>query len=344
MDSRTPDLRDLLGKRVQILHTKRRLSIQKRIVSFEGQFYVLHFFLRKSTKSRFEKAMQQLQDAGISAQHIVAATTSRRDALTAGGHWLALSYLPGAPLSQKAHPQALSALGRTLAKLNAIEGEASGALFERRRPVLPHTGYLARMGASHTPEERHWIEASRARMERLPANQLTHGDLYGSNIIEQDDHAIGLIDYELMTYDVSGIELAATLLRPFCRQTAQRRSLLDSYLAACSPALAAIWRAHSADLLFTAAARLLAAREQRIRHQASRDRLFALGERLLPAGMRKSLKGRRASIAKNLASARTNEVYYRHVIKTMLGLHLAAPTLDPVTLLERCDKLFGKPA
>ena len=343
MDSRTPDLRDLLSKRVRILHTKRRLSIQKRIVVFEEQTYVLHFFLRKSTKDRFETAVRKLQDAGISAQHVCAGTRSRREALRAGGHWLALSFLPGTPLTRKAHPQALAALGGTLAKLNAIEGAASGALFERRRPVLPHEAYLSREAQTHTQEERRWIEESLARMRRLPANQLTHGDLYGSNIIEQDDHAIGLIDYELMTYDVSGIELAATLMRPFCRQGAQRRSLLQGYLAACPAALADIWQRHAADLVFTAATRLLAARQRRIRHLVIRDRLLAAGERMLPPAMRKRVTERRAAVARNIVSAGENEAYYRHIARTMVGLCLAEPAIDPVRLLEQCDKRFRKP-
>lgn len=344
MDSRTPDLSDLLGKRARILHTKQRLSIQKRIVEFERQTYVLHFFLRKSTKTRFERAMQQLQEAGISAQHVCAGTSSRRHALKAGGHWLALSYLPGTPLTAQAHPDALAALGRTLAKLNAIEGAASGALFERRQPVLPHEAYLAGAGQALTPEERRWIEASLGRMRLLPANQLTHGDLYGSNIIEQENHAIGLIDYELMTYDVSGIELAATLMRPFCRQRAQRRSLLESYLAACPVALRDTWQNHAPDLIFTAATRLLAAREQRISHLMRRDRLLAAVRPLLPSALRTRVASRRSAIAKNIASARANEAYYRHIAGTMVGLCLAEPGIDPLRLMECCDRLFRKPA
>lgn len=176
-----------------------------------------------------------------------------------------------------------------------------------------------------------------------PANQLTHGDLYGSNIIEQDDHAIGLIDYELMTYDVSGIELAATLMRPFCRQGAQRRGLLQGYLAACPAALADIWQRHAADLVFTAATRLLAARQRRIRHLVIRDRLLAAGERVLPPAIRKRVTERRAAIARNIASAGENEAYYRHIARTMVGLCLADPAIDPVRLLEQCDKRFRKP-
>ena len=343
MDSRTPDLRDLLSKRVRIVHTKRRLSIQKRIVEFQQQTYVLHFFLRKSTKDRFEATVRKLGEAGISAQHVCAGTGSRREALRAGGHWLALSYLPGTPLSRKAHPKALAALGGTLAKLNAIEGAAAGALFERRLPVLPHEAYLSLGGTAHTPEERRWIEDSLARMRRLPANQLTHGDLYGSNIIEQDDHAIGLIDYELMTYDISGIELAATLMRPFCRQGAQRRNLLQGYLAACPVALADIWQHHAPDLVFAAATRLLAARQKRIRHLTTRDRLLAAVSRVAPSSIRKRIKDRRAAIAKNIASAGENETYYLHIARTMVGLCIAEPAIDPVHLLEQCEKFFRKP-
>ena len=337
MDSHSPDLGDLLGRQARILHAKRRLHIQKRIVEFEQEKYVLHRFLWKKTRDRFEATVRRLHEAGITAQHVCTGTSSLPQALRCRGHWLALSFLPGTPLPHKAHPDALAALGRTLAKLNALEGAGPGALFERRLPFLPHEAYLSRPPHALAPDERRWIEESLTRMRQLPGNQLTHGDLYGSNIIEQDDHSVGLIDYELMTYDISGIELAATLIRPFCRRSAQRRSLLRAYLAACPAELRDIWQTHASDMIFTAAARLLATRQQRLRRLMLRDRLLAR-----PAWLGLPLQSRREAIARDIRSARSNEAYYGNIARTMVGLCLADPKIDPVRLLDQCDRALNR--
>lgn len=337
MDSPPPDLRDLLGRQARILHTKRRLHIQKRIVEFDGRKYVLHRFLRKATRDRFEATVRRLHEAGVLAQSVCTGTSSLQEAARFRGHWVALSFLPGKPLARKAPPKVLAALGRTMAGLNTIEGDAPGALFERRQPVLPHENHLAEHGQALSADERRWIEDSLARMRRLPGNQLIHGDLYGGNIIAQEDQSVGLIDYELMTYDVSGIELAATLLRPFCRRTAQRQGLLKAYLAACPEALRSVWETHAPDLIFTATARLLSLRRRRLKHLIIRDRWFSRGKILLPPPLRRHVESRLDTIAKNIRSARLAEAYYLTVARTMVGICLADPGIDPVGLLERCD-------
>src|SRR5690606_10896675 len=99
---------------------------------------------------------------------------------------------------------------------------------------------------------------------------------------------------------------------------------------------------HAADLVFTAATRLLAARQKRIRHLAIRDRLLAAGERVLPASMRTRAGDRRAAITRNIASPREKESYYRHIARTMIGLCLTGPAIVAVRLLEQCDALFRK--
>jgi Ser/Thr protein kinase RdoA (MazF antagonist) len=341
MDSPPPDLRDLLGKQARILHTKRRFHIQKRIVEFDGRKYVLHRFLRKTTKDRFEATVRRLREAGVLAQNVSAGTSSMKQSLQFRGHWLALSYLPGKPIHRRAPPAVLAALGSTMARLNAIEGDAPGALFEERQPALPHEDYLAAHRQTLSPDETRWIDDSLARMRRLPGNQLTHGDLYGGNIIAQEDNSVGLIDYELMTYDVSGIELAATLLRPFCRRTLQRRGLLQAYLSTCPAGLRDVWSAHAPDLIFTAAARLLSLRQTRLRHLVMRHRIFTGLKTLLPWPLRKRVENRLDDIDKNIGAARLNEAYYLTIARTMVGLCLADPKIKPERLLSLCDAQFS---
>ena len=77
-------------------------------------------------------------------------------------------------------------------------------------------------------------------------------------------YSVGLIDYELLANDLSGIELAATLLRPFCRTERTRRALLRAYLAACPAELRQAWKENSHDFIFAAAARLALARQDRV--------------------------------------------------------------------------------
>src|SRR5690606_8731936 len=102
----------------------------------------------------------------------------------------------------------------------------------------------------------------------------THGDLYGANIIVDADHSVGLIDYELLAYDLAGIELAATLLRPFCRNEGRRRALLRAYLASCPAELRQAWKENSRDFIFAAAARLALARQDRVSHIARREQIL----------------------------------------------------------------------
>ncbi len=346
MKSAHPSISELLSGHADVVHRKWRFHLQKRIVKLNGQTYVLYRFRFGRTMARFEEALGRLERAGISVQSICARTSGLGERLRYG-NWLALSYLPGRPLERRPDEQSLASLGRTMARLNTLGGEPRRALFQRKHPTLPHEDYL-KAEPRLTEAQRDWIRASRARLEKLPATQLTHGDLYGDNIIVEADQSVGLIDYELLANDLSGIELAATLLRPFCRTERTRRALLRAYLAACPAELRQAWKENSHDFIFAAAARLALARQDRVGYIARRERLFAL-RRFLPFGPDQAARDQaREHNRKIVQSALRNEAYYLNVARVMTRICLKRPGLGSIALLKKCDlhhrKIRGRAA
>ncbi|MCD2181504.1 phosphotransferase enzyme family protein [Rhizobium sp. GN54] len=340
MKSAHPSISELLSGHAVVLHRKWRFHLQKRIVKLDGQTYVLYRFRFRRAMVRFEEALGRLERAGLSVQSICARTSSPGERLR-HGNWLALSYLPGRPLERRPDAGRLTSLGKTMARLNALTGEPRHALFQHRHPTLPHEAYLAAEGRL-TDAQRDWIRASLARLETLSATQLTHGDLYGDNIIVDADGSVGLIDYELMAYDLAGIELAATLLRPFCRNDRTRRALLRAYMASCPRRLRRLWRKNSCDFIFAAAARLALARQDRVSHIERQERLLSL-RRLLPFGPDKAAYDRaRESHDKIVRAAQRNEAYYRNVARVMVDICIRRPGIGPVSLLRICDQRYRK--
>lgn len=340
MNSAHPSISELLAGHAHVLHTKWRLNLQKRIVELNGQKYVLYRFRFRKSMDRFADALQRLKQAGIRVQSVCARSSSIGERLR-HGNWLALSYLPGRPLEKRPEPQSLAALGQVMATLNTIEGPAQHALFHGRHPQLPHSAYIAaETGLSEA--QRAWIDNSLERLRQVSGTQLTHGDLFGDNILVSADHSIGLIDYELLAYDISGIELAATLLRPFCRKRYRRRALLDAYLAACPAKLKQSWDEYGRDFVFAAAARLAMARRDRIRHIARQERLLNV-RRLLPLGMDDmAFEREHEGNLRIVRSARRNEAYYLNVARLMIDLCIEQPDIDPVTLLRKCDHHYRR--
>ncbi|MFD1326982.1 phosphotransferase enzyme family protein [Mycoplana ramosa] len=341
MINRHPSISELLAGQADVLHSKWRFNIRKRIVELNQQKYVLYRFRTKRTMEHFEQTIHRLAGAGIAVQSVCARTSSFGQYLR-HGHWLALSYLPGRPLPNNPNRDGLISLGQTLAKLYSLEGPPQRALFERRQPKLPHEAYLA-AETQLSDKHRTWIRESMDRLRRLPATQLTHGDLFGNNIIQNDDQSIGLIDYELLAYDLSGIELAATLLRPFCRRGQKRRILMRAYLTSCSPQLRQVWRQCGRDLVFAAAARLALARQDRVRHVTRKNRLLKIGQLLPHRPVREAATRQLEANVRIIRAAMRNEAYYLNITRTMIDLCLAEPDADPISLLQQCDLLFVRP-
>ncbi|HVK90084.1 MAG TPA: phosphotransferase [Mycoplana sp.] len=334
MTTRHPSISDLLARDAVVVHSKWRFRMQKRIVELNGRTYVLYRFRRKRTKARFEDTIRRLEQAGIAIQSICARTSTFGEYLR-HGHWVALSYLPGEPIAKRVNRAGLVSLGRTIARLNAIEGPPQQALFGAKRPVLPHETYLAR-DTQLTESQRRWIRKSHARLQGLAGAQLTHGDLFSGNIIQNDDNSVSLIDYELLAHDLAGIELAATLLRPFCRTDKRRRILLAAYLAACSPKLRQAWDVYGRDFLFAAAARLALARQDRVRHVTRLNRILAARRLLSRRG--EELTGRYEANLAVIRSAQRNEAYYVGMARTMIELCLVDSETGPLDLLQLCHQ------
>lgn len=338
MESANLRIGDLLAGNVTVLHTKWRFSLQKRIVEYRDERYVLYRFRWKSSMARFERAIRRLHQAGIPVQSVRARTSSLAEYLRYG-NCVALSYLPGKPIAGRKNRPALASLGRVLASLNSLKGPPRRSLFKLERPVLPHRAFLDRQ-ETLDDSQRSWLRRSMARLSGLPATQLTHGDLFGANIIQNDDNSVGLIDYELMAYDLAGIELAATFLRPFSRSQAQRRVLLDAYLASCPPELCEAWARFDRDFVFAAAARLAMARQDRILHVSRRNKAL-LAVKLISFGRKRlALEARLAANRKIVAQSERNGSYYLSVARTMIDLCAANLNADAISLLEECDSRY----
>lgn len=336
MTSHLPRLEDMLGPEAQVLLEGGRPGLQKRIIAINGVKYVLQHFRTKRGAIDFENTIDRLHRAGISVQTICTGTRTWRETLRYG-HWLAFAYLPGNILAEDAEDAALAALGATMARLNTLEGTPYRALFDRTHPRLPHASYASRQARVLTPAQNRWIEESFIRLRALPGTQLTHGDLYAKNILKSPDGAISLIDYEMLAYDLSGIELAATLLRPFCRQRRQRQALLTAYLAASPPRLKAIWEEHGADLLFAAAARLALGRKDKLQRTWRRDRIVAFRQALAPPSMRETLAQKRAAYARVIHDTEKRYSRYLHVSHRLATVAATDPDIDPISLIERCE-------
>lgn len=338
MKSANPSIGELLAGHVDVVHTKWRFSLQKRIVELNGSRYVLYRFRSKTMMRRFEDALALLSAAGVPVQSVCARTSTVGGYLR-HGHWLALSYLPGHPLGKNPGQRLMTELGKTMAKVNGIAGPQRQSLFSRRRPELPHRAYLE-MATGLDDRQREWISASLARLERLQGAQLTHGDLFVDNIIVMPDKSIGLIDYELMAYDLSGIELAGTLLRSFCRKNHTRRALLRAYMAACPPKLKAAWTQYCRDFVFAAAARLVLARQERLRHIARKQRFLSLRSALPFGPTTAEVARQRKAYQGIIRSAKKNEEYYLHILRTMIDICIKNKGIGAVALLDKCDRTY----
>jgi Ser/Thr protein kinase RdoA (MazF antagonist) len=323
----------LLSPEARIIHQRNRLTVSKRIVVHGRNRYVLQRFRRRATFERFILLMQQMAEAGASVQRIVAHTDTA-ELQRRHGYWVALDFVRGQPLRPKAAPRTVISFGRCLARLHSIEGPESQPLFVAHRPTLPHAAYLRAMTLS--PEERAWIRDSGERLRRVPANHLTHGDVYGENVIVARDLSVALIDYELMAFERAGIELAITLLRPFCRRTPDRSLLVRTYLAQCGAANAEAWRLHATDFLFAAAARLSLQRRWRRWGLLLTDSLLKARVRLIPFGKAGAERSMRINASKKRIGER-NEAYYEHVARAVVRDSLAGASDKPLHMLARIN-------
>lgn len=333
----------LLSPQARITHHRKRLMMSKSIVEWEGRNYVLHRFRCRATFKRFVKLIEQVSDSGASIQRI-AALTATDDQQRRHGYCVALDYVPGTLLGGRTTVETLVSFGQNLARLHSVEGPDNEALFAAARPRLPHRAHV-RANADLSADERTWIEAIHARLQATRANNLTHGDLYAGNIIAGADGRVSLIDYELMAFERAGIELAIALLRSFCRHADDRRLLLETYLAHCSPALAQAWHGTFADFHFAAAARLASQRRSRFWRLTVYNQLLKLRARLARSG-RPDLERRIEKNEKLRWSAQRQALHYRRVARALVQIGLARPDLDAFGVFDAVsfDKRGGAPA
>lgn len=343
MTSYSVDMADLLSPEAEILHTKRRFNLQKRIVRLNDETFVMYRFRRKGMLERFEGILREVAAAGVSIQPVEARTSTFGEYLRFG-YWIALGHVPGVQMG-KPTPRSIASLARNLVRLHSLEGPPPGkALFQGKNPQLPHQAYC---DDDHglTADQKQWVNASSEKLQKIRGVQLTHGDLFSGNIIRAPDETVSLIDYELLAYDKSGIELASALIRHFSRQEKNRRLLLETYLENCSPELKAMWQEHAPDFIFAAAARLALSRKQRARNVLLKDRFDQLQRRLLPLERSQQALSRRHQ--RNFVivqTARAHEHYYRHIARTVIDQCRLAPGIDPLALLLHGNQSYVEPA
>lgn len=338
MTSYSVDMAELLSPKAEILHTKRRFNLQKRIVRLNGETFVMYRFRRKGMQERFVAILREIAAAGVSIQPVEARTSTIGEYMRFG-YWITLGHVPGVQMG-KPTPGSIASLARNLVRLHSLEGPPGKALFQGKNPKLPHRAYRDD-DQTLSADQKQWIEQSHVRLQRISRTQLTHGDLFSGNIIRGPDETVSLIDYELLSYDASGIELASALIRHFSRQEKNRRLLLETYLENCSPELRAIWQEHAPDFIFAAAARLALSRKKRARNVLVKDRLDQLQCRLVPLAHSKQTSSRRHQ--QNLViieTARAHEHYYRHIASTAIDVCREAPGTDALTLLLHCNQSY----
>ena len=98
MTSYSVDMAALLSPRAEILHTKRRFNLQKRIVRLSDDTFVMYRFSRKGMLERFEGTLRQVAAAGVSIQPIEARTSTFGEYMRFG-HWIALGHVPGVQMA-----------------------------------------------------------------------------------------------------------------------------------------------------------------------------------------------------------------------------------------------------
>ncbi|QRM55320.1 phosphotransferase [Sinorhizobium sp. BG8] len=328
------DIRDLLSPDVRIVHSTRRPYFEKRIVEHNGT-YVLYRFHDREQMELLERTIDRIAGSGARVQAVQGriSTTSGDDKRF--GNWIALAYLPGEKIGgRSASPASVISLADNLARLHSVEGPAYHALFQSAEPRLPHQDFLKDNG-DLPPEAQRWIEESAARFEIISATQLTHGDLYASNILVGEDQSVALIDYELLAHEPFGIELAIALLRPFCLSEKNRKLLLRTYLRTCPVELRRSWKRHGRDFVFAAAARLALSRTRRFRNLRIQNFIVGAKSRLSPSA--KTRSALHETYRKNVAlieSARNREIYFRHIARAVVRLCLERPDIEPLQLIK----------
>jgi Ser/Thr protein kinase RdoA (MazF antagonist) len=257
----------------------RRRFFEKRIVLLANSRYVLYRFFFPSHAERLMWLLKEGRGRSVPMQKFLCRTGSWYEAVYYCGYWVAASYEQGSPLLDAGTTTSVAALGRALARLHSIERSSAGPLFRLALTWGTYAQQLLRQlrrglrsggrpGHKETRFYYDWLQREGAFIKDLSGYQLTHGDIYGRNILVRDGD-ICLIDYELARFEPAGLELATALLRAFCGERPDlRHSLLQAYLETCPYPLACLWHKKAAFFLVAAALRLAERRQFRARRLA----------------------------------------------------------------------------
>lgn len=331
--ARAQRILDLPSDAAKIKYSSMRPQSGKLIVDLDGTLFVLYRFENVNQLNRLERVLRKAADAGVNLQGLVSrsfTSSEYRD----HGFWLALSFLPGEIMvTETPLPVNLASLGRNLARLHSIKGPRWCSLLQKKHPQLPHEIFLKKK--SMQEDRRRWVLESHARLKGLRSFQLTHGDLFGTNVLLLQDGSVALIDYEMLAYEPAGMELALALLRPFCKERESRRLIFDAYMKDCTDEVAVNWEIHGRDFIFSTAARLARTRVKRIHKLKSR--INAMDEELLtlpPESQRDTLAMARDAHLYDLDLAERMLIRWWHVAHTAIKPSLASSGVDPLDIRD----------
>lgn len=324
-----PTLALLLSPVAEIVHVTKRRGFEKRLVRYDDQSYVMYRFSSLERAVRLAEVLEASADAGAAVQAVMAQSATP-DECRRFGAWVALSWVPGVPLGLRPSDASLVSLARNLARLHSLQGPRVGFLFQGGVPELPHRAFVKTARVSGEPARR--LEQGMARLQGLRGAQLTHGDLYGKNVIVTHDDSIALVDFDLMAYDLCGIELAMAMLRPFCRDAMQRQLFLHSYLDQCSAEVRESWDAHAHDFILAGAARLTIQRERRVRNLVRKRMVARLKDWVRFRETDCSTQESRR-LQENLELALRQRNLFSRVTNAALALSAGNPAMDPLTLV-----------
>ncbi len=262
------DLVTLLDpKSVGVVHQTVRKQLEKRIVVFNDEHYVLYRFPTRFRAWRFRRLLRLTDRTGVPFQKLVSCQTGEaKDA----GFWVVASYEEGDTWDLKRiQPDHLWRLAEALALLHRAESWWNGKLFKLERPSrwLFRSRLMEECAPAIAACETlaGWAAENASVLRPRSMWQLVHGDLYDKNMLMRGDGSICLLDYEFAAYELAGMELAAVLLRVVTgRLKPMRQEFVERYLAASSCRVQQDWNQHAPQYLVFSLMRIVGRSAQKL--------------------------------------------------------------------------------
>lgn len=279
----------LLAADVTLVHRTRRDLFEKRIIRVDGDNFVLYRFPLSNRAKRLVNLLRTAEELGIPMQRLVDPGDARFS-WHAPGYWLVTRFEPGNIWDE--HPIDLRHavnLAHALAGMHAIHADRYGRLFELgdafslKGKVLAESMKAIRFAHVFTPQQKgemeRWVKQHASLLAPSNGYQLVHGDLSGKNLVAKEDGTVCLIDYELIAYELAGLDLAHAFLNLFNgMREVHRAGFLAAYVERRGAEFQADWETNAAAYLVYALMRMACSRQRRARILAQRQGVDAAVE------------------------------------------------------------------